>query len=236
MRDKSIFRFKQFSIAHKKATMKVGTDGVLLGAWASVTNARRILDVGTGSGVIALMLAQRTQPDTHIDAIDISEDDCKVAQENVGQSPWPKKVTIQPCSLQELISEPYDVIVSNPPYFINSYKPPGAKRTRARHTETLSQHDLLYHSKRLLSPSGKLTVILPETEAGKLVELSYKSGWFCTRKCLFRSRQAKPVERVLLELSLQFEPLHAEELVLYESGENWSKAYKNLTNAFYLKA
>lgn len=236
MRDKSVFRFKQFNIGHRKATMKVGTDGVLLGAWTALETTKRILDVGTGSGVIALMLAQRTQPDTHIDAIDISEEDCAVAHENVRQSPWAEKVVVQHASLQEFISDPYDLIISNPPYFINSFKPPAENRTQARHTETLSQSDLLLHSKRLLAPAGRLSVILPETEVRQFIKLGSGSGWFCIRSCEFRSRQAKPIERVLLEMSLKFQPMQTEKLVLYETGESWTEAYKTLTKDFYLKA
>lgn len=215
--------------------MKVGTDGVLLGAWASVQNAKRILDVGTGSGLIALMLAQRTQPPVHIDAIDISKEDCEVAHENIMQSPWSEKINVHHASLQAFSSEKYDLIVTNPPYFINSYKPPTEKRMQARHTETLSQHDLLQHSKRLLSPSGILSVILPETEANQLISLSNSLGWFCVRTCLFRSRAGKPVERILLELSLQQHVQEQEELVLYHSEEVWSEPYCNLTREFYLK-
>lgn len=216
--------------------MKVGTDGVLLGAWTNLENVNRILDVGTGTGVIALMLAQRTQPEVRITAIDLSEEDCEVAQENVSQSPWPDKVIVQHTALQQFISEPFDLIVSNPPYFINSFKPPAEKRILARHTETLSQLDLLHHSKRLLSPVGRLSVILPETEALQLVKLSAEHGWYCIRRCAFRSRQAKPVERILVELSLHEKPLQTEELILYESGETWTEAYKSLTKEFYLKA
>jgi tRNA1Val (adenine37-N6)-methyltransferase len=156
MRDKSVFRFKKFNISHRQATMKVGTDGVLLGAWTNLENAKRILDVGTGTGVIALNAGPaHTARSAHY-AIDLSEEDCEVAQENVSQSPWPDKVVVQHTSVQQFVSEPFDLIVSNPPYFINSYKPPTEKRMQARHTETLSQFDLLHHSKRLLSPAGRL--------------------------------------------------------------------------------
>jgi tRNA1Val (adenine37-N6)-methyltransferase len=235
MRNKSIFKFKQFNIGHSQATMKVGTDGVLLGAWTSLLNSKRILDVGTGSGVIALMLAQRTQPEVYIDAIDLSLEDCEVAKENVAQSPWPEKIKVHHSALQNFSAEPYDLIVSNPPYFINSYKPPTEKRTRARHTETLSQQDLLLHGKRLLHPNGRLSVILPETEAHHLISLSARQGWFCNRKCTFRSRANKPVERLLLELSFQPLPESIQELVLYQKDEVWSEAYQELTRDFYLK-
>jgi tRNA1Val (adenine37-N6)-methyltransferase len=218
MRNKSIFKFKQFNIGHSQATMKVGTDGVLLGAWTSLLNSKRILDVGTGSGVIALMLAQRTQPEVYIDAIDLSLEDCEVAKENVAQSPWPEKIKVHHSALQNFSAEPYDLIVSNPPYFINSYK-----------------QDLLLHGKRLLHPNGRLSVILPETEAHHLISLSARQGWFCNRKCTFRSRANKPVERLLLELSSQPLPESIQELVLYQKDEVWSEAYQELTRDFYLK-
>jgi tRNA1Val (adenine37-N6)-methyltransferase len=235
MRDKSVFRFKQFNISHRKATMKVGTDGVLLGAWINLENATRILDVGTGTGVIALMLAQRTQPHVCINAIDISEEDCEVARENVSQSPWPDKVVVQHTALQQFVSEPFDLIVSNPPYFINSFKPLAEKRMQARHTETLSQIDLLHHSKRLLSPAGRLSVILPETEAQQLITLSSTQGWFCNRQCAFRARTTKPVERLLMEFSFHPKPEIMEDLVLYKTGNDWSDGYRALTRDFYLK-
>ncbi|MBN8577548.1 MAG: methyltransferase [Cytophagales bacterium] len=236
MRDKKTFRFKQFNIHHHRATMKVGTDGVILGAWATTDKATRILDIGTGTGLIALMLAQRTLPTVHIDAIEISADDCAVAYENVKQSPWPEKVNVHHVALQEYFSKPYDLIVSNPPFFINSYKPPTEKRTQARHSEMLSQQDLLFHSKRLLSPTGKLCVVLPETEANQLIGISTPMGWYCTRLCRFRARSEKPVERLFMEFSLEEQPTEQHELVLYRQGAEWTEEYKMLTGEFYLQA
>jgi len=236
MRNKNTFRFKQFSIGHGKATMKVGTDGVLLGAWTSVSQAKRILDAGTGSGMIALMLAQRTQSDVHIDAIDLSAEDCEVAEGNIEQSPWPEKVKVHHSALQNFLAEPYDLIVSNPPFFINSYKPPKEKRALARHADTLTHTELLNHSKRLLTPTGRLNVVLPETEAILFQTMSKTSGWCCTRRCIFRSRSSKPPERILLELRMEISPLREEELVLYSSDLEWSDDYRALTKEFYLNA
>jgi tRNA1Val (adenine37-N6)-methyltransferase len=235
MRVKNKFDFKQFSVYHDRSTMKVGTDGVLLGAWTDITQAKRILDVGTGSGVIALMLAQRTDEKTHIDAIDISLTDCEQARENIAQSPWPNKISVHPSSLQHFESKQYDLIVSNPPYFINSYKPPTAGRTNARHTETLGHHELLLHSKRLLNSSGKLAVVLPFTEANQFQEIALHNGWYWARKCTFQSRVNKPIERVLLELQLVGGSLNEETLVLYDENSEWSTAYRDLTKDFYLK-
>ena len=231
------FYFKQFAVKHDRCAHKVGTDGVLLGAWAEVTNANRILDVGTGSGVIALMLAQRSSPGTHIDGIDISEENCGQANENVAHSPWPKKVVISNIPFQIYESRPYDLIVSNPPYFIDSYKPPVEGRTRARHTESLFPRELLENAKRLLAPGGKFCLILPVTEGQSFLTRASTSGWHCTRLCEFRSRANKPVERLLFQLQVDQHQMIKESLVLYEneSGEEWSADYKRLTRDFYLK-
>lgn len=231
---KDIFHFKQFSVKHDRCAHKVGTDGVLLGAWADVLHANRILDIGTGSGVIALMMAQRSSPHTTIDAIDISEEDCKQARENMADSPWPNKIKVENIPLQKFESEPYDLIVSNPPFFIDSAKPPVEERTRARHTESLPPEELLIHARRLLLPEGKLCIILPVTEGVSIIALAQRSGWHCTRLCEFRARDSKPVERLLFELQLQKEEIKKESLILYERGEEWTHAYKNLTRDFYL--
>ena len=228
------FDFKQFSVYHDRTTMKIGTDGVLLGVWADVTNATRMLDVGTGSGVIALMLAQRLNSEVQIDAIDISQDACEQASENIIQSPWPKKISVTHTPLQDFDSEPYDLIISNPPYFSNSYKPPSTGRIVARHTETLTHTELLTHSKRLLQSTGRLNVVLPVAEANQLKTVAENNKWFCTRKCVFRSRISKPPERILMEFKLKAASLQEEELILYENDQ-WSAAYRALTKDFYLK-
>jgi tRNA1Val (adenine37-N6)-methyltransferase len=231
------FYLKQFSVRHDRCAHKVGTDGVLLGAWADITGSKRILDVGTGSGIIALMLAQRSQPATHIDAIDISAADCDQAKENVSASPWPSKVVIQNTSLQTFESQPYDLIVSNPPFFTDSAKPPSEERTRARHTESLPLVVLIEHAQRLLAKDGKLSLILPTVEGQRFITHATSSGWHCTRLCEFRSRANKPVERLLIQLQLKKHDLIKESLILYkyEAGEEWTDHYKTLTRDFYLK-
>lgn len=235
MRNKNSFRFKQFTIQHSTASMKVGTDGVLLGAWTDIESAQRILDVGTGTGVIALMLAQRTTPPVHIDALEISQNDYEQALFNVKDSPWPARIQVHRTSLQDYHAPPYDLIVSNPPFFIDSYKPPSANRAKARHTDTLPRADLLDHSQRLLHKTGTLNLILPETEGNQLLTLAKTKGWHCSRFCTFRSRATKPVERVLLELQQQPTPTQKGDLVLYKDRDQWSDAYCELTREFYLK-
>jgi tRNA1Val (adenine37-N6)-methyltransferase len=232
---KDSFHFKQFSVKHDRCAHKVGTDGVLLGAWVDVDQARRILDIGTGSGVIALMMAQRSPSDTIIEAIDIAKEDCKQASENIAESPWPDKIIVKNVALQIFESDPYDLIVSNPPFFIGSAKPPAPERTRARHTESLPPDELLFHARRLLSIKGKLCIILPVTEGHSMITLAENMGWHCSRLCEFRGRTGKPPERMLVELQLENIELIKESLILHEHGEAWTTEYRNLTRDFYLK-
>lgn len=230
------FYFKQFSVSQNDCAHKVGTDGVLLGAWVDVKNEKNILDVGTGSGLIALMLAQRTDPDSRIDAVEIEASDAQQARENVRQSPWPKKITIHQEAVQRFNPEKeYDLIVSNPPYFINSWLPPEEKRSQARHTLQLSFPDLLMTATRLLNKQGRLAVILPYAEGLTFLDISQNFHLIPIRKTFFRSRAHKPVERLLLELSYGGK-LVEQEIILYESGDHWTEEYKKLTHGFYLKS
>lgn len=231
------FHFKRFSVAQKKATHKVGTDGVLLGAWVHLNGAEEnILDIGTGSGLITLMLAQRTAASSRIDGIEIEEEDVYEARENVQRSPWPEKITIYHTPVQKFFPEKqYDLIVSNPPYFINSWLPPQKKRSQARHTESLSFENLITTASRLLTPKGRLAVILPCVEGEAFVKLA-ESTLFLKRKTRFRSRSFKPVERLLLEFSDAKGLVSEDELILYAENENWSDDYKKLTHEFYLKS
>ena len=230
------FHFKQFSVRHDRCSMKVGTDGVLLGAWADVSDATDLLDIGTGSGVIALMLAQRTSPDTHIEAVEIEEEDATQANENVTASPWPGKVNVHHKPVQTFHSDRcYDLIVSNPPFFINSQKPPGDRRTRTRHTTSLDYETLLNSVVTLLNESGRFNVVLPFTEGLHFIELAQRVGLYCTRKYSFRTRAEKPIERWLLEFSKHATKTEEGEILLYSNDLNWSDGYKQLTREFYLK-
>lgn len=235
-RARDTFYFKHFSVKHDKCAHKVGTDGVLLGAWTNVKHAKRILDVGTGTGVIALMLAQRTSEDVHIDAIDLAKEDCDQANENFSASPWQTKLRATHSSLQAYDAPPYDLIVSNPPFFINSAKPPDAERLRARHTETLSLNDLITNAIRLLHKTGRLSVVLPTNEGEYFIAAAREHQFYCIRRCEFYSREHKPLERLLLEFGFQETSCETEKLLLYEKDEIWTEGYKALTRDFYLKA
>ena len=156
------FQFKQFTIRHDRCAMKVGTDGVLLGAWANAKGKQRILDIGTGSGLIALMLAQRT--DAMITGIEIDPASATQAQENAAASPWADRLQIVATDIAGYTSyQAFDLIVSNPPFFNEMLLPPGAARSQARHTQALTFEALLFHVQRLLSPEGSFCAILPAT-------------------------------------------------------------------------
>jgi tRNA1Val (adenine37-N6)-methyltransferase len=227
------FRFKNFSIRQDHCAMKVGTDGVLLGAWAQGGN--RILDIGTGTGLIALMMAQR-YPKAIIDAIEIDSDACLQAKENVVMSPYQDRVQVIPSSLQLYKSEgTYDAIVCNPPFFLNSLKNPDNKRTIARHAETLSYADLFHHVKRLLNEGGVFSAIIPKESLESFLAESYISGLFIHRKCWISTIDGKPEKRLLLSFgkhrNAAIEETHVR---LLNKDRNKSECYKKLTDDFYL--
>jgi tRNA1Val (adenine37-N6)-methyltransferase len=231
------FRFKQFTIIQNRSTHKVGTDGVLLGAWISIDHSKTILDIGTGSGLIALMLAQRTLPDVIIDAVEVQHEDAEQARENASRSPWKNRISVHETMIQQFSTNvKYDLIVSNPPFFINSWLPPNQKRTTVRHSESLSFQDLLQAVIVNLSPDGRFGLILPFTEASLFISLARSGGLYLRRKCDFKTRSHKPVERILMEFSFIEQPLISDHLLLYDGfdGEEWSVGYKALTKDFYL--
>lgn len=232
------FRFKQFAVADDRCTHKVGTDGVLLGSWVNVREQDELfLDIGTGSGLIALMLAQRSLASAHIDAVEVGEADSRQAVSNVQHSPWPQKVQVWHTAIQDFFPDKqYDLIVSNPPYFVDSLHPPDKKRTAARHTERLTFPDLLEAVDRLLAPGGKFALILPFAEGKQFIAHAEKHHLYPARICAFRSRRNKPVERLLMELSWGQQSPEETELVLYGDRDAWSDAYKDLTHPWYLKA
>lgn len=233
--ENKLFHFKQFSVRHDRSGMKVGTDGVLLGAWTSLNHAKHILDIGTGTGVIALILAQRAKQAT-IDAVEIEKEAFEDATENITSSPWADRIRVHHCPIQDFNSTTqFDLIVSNPPYFQNSFKPPDTKRGIARHTQQLTFTELLIITKKFLAPSGKLSIILPYAEGLEFITLASKFGFYCSRKWSFRTRTEKPVERWLLEFSgIKVVPEEGQ-ILLYKVGEEWSEEYKKLTSDFYLK-
>lgn len=230
------FHFKKFSVRHDRSSMKVGTDAVLLGTWADVNKATHILDIGAGTGVIALLLAQRTKPNVIIEAVEIERLAYEDASENFNSSPWSDRMHLHHKPVQHFTPiNQFDLIISNPPYFQDSFKPPNAQRVVARHTENLSFLELLDTATKLLLEKGKLNIILPYTEGIQFIALAEEKNLHCSRKWSFKTRKEKPIERWLLEFSKTKIETEEGEILLYRSGDEWSPAYTALTRDFYLK-
>ncbi|GHT41006.1 tRNA1(Val) (adenine(37)-N6)-methyltransferase [Bacteroidia bacterium] len=214
--------------------MKVGTDGVLLGAWTDHSDAKTILDAGTGSGLIALMLAQRS--DAQIDAIDIDENACRQAEINFRLSPFASRLHICQGNFVEYTSGyTYDLIVSNPPYFKDSLKSPDSGRNAARHTDTLSYSDLFQKSSALLSEKGRLSVILPVDIFENMQHIADANDFYLIRKTTVRPLENHPPKRVLLEFSKEKSELKENEIFIEKSRHVYSDEYIELTKAYYLE-
>ena len=227
------FRFKQFIVYHDLCAMKVGIDGVLLGSWATCKNLKYCLDVGTGSGLIALMLAQRSEAFVH--AIDIDENACKQAEINFNNSPFNNRLSFEHIAFQNFSSfVKYDLIVSNPPYFTNSLKSPDNNRNIARHDEHLPLEDLFKKSASLLSPYGKAAFILPFDQLETAIKFAINNQLFLCRKSLVSSMQNHPPKRVLLEFSLIDQEVTEDSFYMGNTKQSYSNLYLALTKDFYL--
>lgn len=228
------FQFKQFSIQQNATAMKVGTDGVLLGAWCNITESA-ILDIGAGTGLIALMLAQRSKT-ALIDAVEIEQEAFSQTLENIANSKWTNRITAFNSSIQDYTpNKKYDVIVSNPPFFINSTKAPNTERNTARHTDDLSFEDLISTVYRLLNPEGIFSLILPKSEAKQFIKLAISQHLFLNRECIVKPNPTKEAKRILMEFSFIKNNLIKEELTIEtKTRHQYTKEYISLTQDFYL--
>lgn len=220
--------------------MKVGTDGVLLGAWAgaiTVHEPSRILDIGTGSGVIALMMAQRF-PTAVVDAVELDPSAAQQSMENFAGSPWPSRLHLWQGDFRHVsavLSGPYDLIVCNPPYFSKGWPVEDDARHKARVAEQLPQELLLQQVKKIIQPNGALAVVLPTLESEHFTEQALQQGWRLSRRTDVRTRMDKPVKRVLTEWVPHTVSAHCSELVIHPTnGEGYTDEYKRLTREFYL--
>ena len=223
-----MFQFKQFKIEQDECAMKVGTDGVLLGAWAR--GGARLLDMGTGTGIIALMLAQR-YPDAHVVGIDIDEGAVRQATANVLTSPFSTRIRLEQTRVQDMDASYagcFDAVVSNPPFFIDSLQAPDRQRNVARHTETLTYADLMKAAHRLLNDDGELSVIVPFDYRRRMDDEAIFQGFFPSRVCAVKTTPTKPVRRYLLAYKKQPCPCEQTELVIGD------EQYLSLTGDFYL--
>lgn len=196
-----LFRFKQFSVCHQRSAMKVGVDGVLIGAWASCAGSR-ILDVGCGCGLISLILAQRN-PSAYVTGIDIDPPSIEEARENVNNSPWSDRINIIEMSFEKLCNvdemPKFDALVSNPPFFKSGINSPLTPREVSRHQASLSPFSLISVGSRLLKPGGRLSLIAPAEMSINLIENAKFSGLSLQRICYVRDNEAAPRKRVMLE-------------------------------------
>lgn len=233
----SYFQFKQFTVHQEHCAMKVGIDGVLLGVWADVVGARNILDIGTGTGLIALMLAQRSA--ANITAIDIDSGAYLQAQENVKQSAWTERISVQQLSLQafsEQANMQYDHIVSNPPYFIDSLKAGTLERTAARHTDSLTHEELILNAKGLLTETGRMSIILPVNEGLQCIEIAKSVGLYCSKLVTVFPKPNAIAKRLLIEFSKTDCMQENSELTIEsDQRHQYSPEFTELAKDFYLK-
>lgn len=229
------FRFRQFEVFHDQCAMKVGTDGVLLGAWAGVEDDRAVLDVGCGSGLIALMVAQRA-PKARVTGIDIDVASVKQAVENVAASPFAGRVECVVADVRSYVpGRLFTHVVSNPPFFEEDTLPPDSARMQARNTQALPLEALLQSAARLLEPDGKFSLILPHGTAERFVTLALAGGWSVARQCRVWSVARKPPRRMMLTLTRsRVDEPRQETLVLNTPDGKRSEDYQRLCGEFYL--
>ena len=221
--------------------MKIGTDAVLLGAWCSVSNyPDSILDIGSGTGVISLMLAQRSDAIT-IDAVELDEKAYEQTVENFEQSDWGDRLYCYNASFQEFAiemqeeEETYDLIVSNPPFYTDDFESEDKARNKARFTSSLSFKELIENSTKILSESGIFSVVIPYKEEQNFVGLALENDLFLNRVCRVKGNSTSEIKRSLLEFSFHQKELLSEELIIEISRHQYTKKYIELTRDFYLK-
>lgn len=232
------FQFKEFSIHQNKTAMKVGTDGVLLGAWVQTKPEYfTVLDIGAGTGLIALMLAQKSNAEV-IDAIELNDDAYEQAVENFEQSDWGDRLFCYHASLQEFvdeIEEEYDLIISNPPFYTSTYKELSEERAMARHAETLAYVELLEGTSKLLSEIGSCAFIIPFSEEENFLKTASESKLFPNRITRVKGTETSAIKRSLLQLSFQETDIEINELVIEIERHKYTQDYIDLVQNYYLK-
>lgn len=232
------FQFKQFYLAQNNCAMKVGTDGVLLGSWADINQCKNILDVGTGTGLIALMLKQRSQKlnitDVNISALEIDDAAFLQATENFNNSPW-KNIDIYHADFNGFkLDSKFDLVVSNPPYFVNSLKGPDESRNTARHTCSLSFKTLIQQFCHLTHEHGRLALVLPSDALDEIKLLVKEFNLYMSKLVFVYTKKNKPAKRILIEISKMTITLEKSELFIHDNGD-YSQDFISLTKDFYLK-
>jgi tRNA1Val (adenine37-N6)-methyltransferase len=232
------FRFKQFSVEDDQSSMRIGTDAVLLGAWINPGNRSEILDIGTGCGVIALMMAQKCN--AAITAIDIDENSARQASVNFRNSPWNRRLNAIHCSFQEFTRLPaksFDLVISNPPYFRNSLRSPLKSRNIARHDDQLNTGDLLAGVAGILNNNGKFCLILPASDATSFQSDAKVHNLFLVRQLMVKSKPGTHPKRIAMEYAFSSPGSVAnEEIIIRREDNSFTDAYRELTEDFYIES
>lgn len=232
MKKVEAFRFKQFSVEHNYSAQKIGTDSVLLATWVQSSSPKKILDIGSGCGLISFILAQRF-PEAQIMGIEIDEASYSESTRNLKQFPWKERVQfVQGNFLDyDFKDTSFDLIISNPPYFADAYLSGNTERDRARHEFSLPHFRLLKKAKNLLHENGKLALILPEQESQKLF---HQNQLHCNRLTMLKNKPDSPIKRHLSEWSFEKTPTETDEFVLRDIQGNYSQGYQVLGKDYYL--
>ena len=233
----SKFTFKQFELHQELCAMKVGTDSVLLGSWAHLPAQGNILDIGAGTGILSLMVAQRT-PYTTVTAIEIDTPAAQQARQNIARSPWPNRIEVINDDFTRLVEhfkQPFNAIISNPPYFEQSLLSPDAARTTARHTTTLRYDDIFRLSRAIITPDGNLSLVIPADLYKEVNHTAMLYGWGASRLTMVRTTPRKQPKRALCEWQRNhFAPCTEQILTIQTATGEYSDEYKKLTQDFYL--
>jgi tRNA1Val (adenine37-N6)-methyltransferase len=228
------FAFKQFKLEHDQCAMKVSTDGILLGAWANLSGAKSLLDIGTGTGILALMCKQRS-PQLVVTAVEVDHNAYRQAQHNIAHSPWPA-ISVYHQKIQSFNSEqPFDSVIANPPYFNQSLKGTNVARNAARHTDGLSFIELIAAFKRLSHQQSCFNLILPSDEAQLFITLAQQQGVYLNRHCQVQATANKPFTRSLMTFSYTQSEVSESCLCIRACNNNYTAEYTALCRAFYLK-
>ncbi|HTK19767.1 MAG TPA: methyltransferase [Mucilaginibacter sp.] len=237
MRQSKVFQFKQFSVDQSACAMKINTDGVLLGVLANTSNPQNILDIGTGTGVIALMLAQRFIS-AKIDAVEVDQPAAETAGRNFQNSSFMDRLTIYPLGFSEFFEQnpnkKYDLIVSNPPFYINSLKSPEVKKELAKHADKLFFEELLLSASKHLQESGILCMILPVDTAEMVSGLAAKHKLNPQKRIFIQSFSESKPHRVVVAYGFETPQIIEEKFVIYESVGKYSEQYINLLKPYFI--
>jgi tRNA1Val (adenine37-N6)-methyltransferase len=232
------FKFKQFSVNQDQCAMKIGTDGVLLGAWVNIeTSPFAVLDIGAGTGVLALMLAQRSGAEV-IDALEIDDEAYEQCVDNFEQSPWGDRLFCYHASLEEFaeeIDDEYDLIICNPPFYAEDYKTNNESRDLARFQDAMPFDHLLQSVSILLAPEGNFNVVIPFNEEEKFIALAKNFNLSPNKICRVKGNPETEIKRSMLQFSFRESDIITETLIIETSRHIYTEDYINLTRDFYLK-